>query len=60
MADRLPELLVHARNRLVVKAEIMRKAVGRLLLIEPLHNAGLGSEEYFNSLWLRNPLITYS
>jgi len=44
MVDRFSEFLIDARNRLVVQAKIMREAVGRLLLIEPLYDGDLRSD----------------
>lgn len=41
MVDRFAQALVDARDRLVVKAKVMRKTVRRLLLIESLHNSDL-------------------
>jgi len=43
VVDRLSESLVHARNRLVIEAEIMRETIRRLLLIEPPYNGNFCS-----------------
>ena len=37
MVDRFTETLVHTGDRLIIKTEIMRQAIRRLLLIETLH-----------------------
>jgi len=42
--DRFAEFLINARNRLVVKANIMRETVNRLLLIAPLYNGNCRSD----------------
>jgi len=44
MVNHFSELLIDARNRLVVGAEVMREAVCRLLLVKPLHNSNLHSD----------------
>ena len=38
MVDGLSEFLVHARNRLVVGAKVVRETIRRLLLVESLHD----------------------
>ena len=44
MVDRFSEFLIDTRNRLVVGTEVMREAVRRLLLIEPLHDRNFRSD----------------
>ena len=59
MVDRFPEFLVDAGNRLVVKTEIMREAICRLLLIEPLHDGNLRTNS-FQGLLFSTGLVSAS
>ncbi len=44
MVDRFSKLLVDARNRLVVDAEIMRETIRRLLLVKSLDDSDFGTQ----------------
>ena len=43
MIDGFTQVLIDARDGLIIKAEIMRETISRLLLIKPPHNGNLGS-----------------
>jgi len=59
MIDHFSELLIDAGNRLVVEAEVMREAICRLLLIEPLHDCDFRSDA-FQGFLLSTPSVSAS
>lgn len=58
MVDRFAQALVDAGDRLVVHAEVMRETVGRLLLVEPLHNGDFRSDALYGLLLSTPPVPT--
>ena len=50
---------IDAGNRLVVEAEVMREAICRLLLIEPLHDCDFRSDA-FQGFLLSTPSVSAS
>ena len=56
--DRFTQTLIHARDGLVVEAKIMRETVGRLLLVETLHDGYLGAYALQGLLFPTDPIAT--
>ena len=58
MIYRFSEMLIHARNRLVVGAEVVRKSIGRLLLVKSLHDGNFHSDALQGLLFSTAPVPT--
>jgi len=46
MVDRFSKFLVDTGNRLIIGAKIVRETIGRLLLIESLHDSNFGTQTF--------------